>query len=545
MKNRKIVIIGGVAGGATAAARARRVDEHAEITLVEMSGYVSYANCGLPYYIGGDIKERSKLLLQTPRGFHDRYRVRVLTHTEALKIDREKKEVLVRGPDGEQTLSYDSLILSQGGSPVVPPLPGIPSQHAFTLRNVEDTDAIHDFVEQAKPRTAVIAGGGFIGLEMAEALHSRGLSVQVVEKFNQLMPPLDPEFAEFVRQELERNSIHVHLNTGLASVDQHEVRLEDGQVLPADLVILSMGVRPQTSMAKEAGLEIGPTGGVLVNGAMQSSDPSIFVVGDMAEIVHRITGKKVRVPLAGPANRQGRIAGSNAAGARMTYAGAMGTSVVKICERTAAATGLTEKAAKEAGIQTSSVFVHANHHAGYYPGAKQLTLKVVFETKTGRVLGAQAFGSEGVDKRIDVIATAIAGKLTVEDLESLDLSYAPPFSSANDPVNTAGFIGANSRSGFSPVVSPDVFQTIDKSEIAILDVRDDAETARGFVAGAIKIPLPQLRDRLNEIPRDRPVYAYCFSGMRSYLAARILMQNGFEKVYNVAGGYRSIMRMAV
>ncbi len=540
MSEKRIVIIGGVAGGATAAARARRMDEHAEITLVERGGFVSYANCGLPYYISGDIRERRKLLLQTPEGFYSRYRIKVMIHTEAVRIHRDRKEVVVRSAEGEQILPYDSLILSQGGNPIVPPLPGLPARHAFSLRSVEDMDAIAEFVDQNRPKSAVVAGGGFIGLEMAEALRARGLTVHIVEKFKQVMPPLDPEFAEFVRQHLEENQIQVHLDTGLAAIEGSQAVLENGTRLDADIVILSIGVRPELTLAKDAGLEIGATGGVLVNGAMQSSDPSIFVVGDMAEIVHRITGKKVRIPLAGPANRQGRIAGTNAAGGKLTYAGATGTSVVKVCHRTAAATGLTEKAAKEAGIDAAAVFVHANHHASYYPGAKMLTLKVVYDRKTLRVLGAQGFGAEGVDKRIDVLATAITGKLTMEDLETLDLAYAPPYSSANDPVNTAGFIASNNESGLCPVVSPSIIPTLDPAKSVILDVRDPGETVRGTVPGAVLIPLPNLRDRLAELPKDREVYVYCLSGMRSYLAARILLQNGFSKVFNIAGGYRSI-----
>jgi pyruvate/2-oxoglutarate dehydrogenase complex dihydrolipoamide dehydrogenase (E3) component/rhodanese-related sulfurtransferase len=403
-------------------------------------------------------------------------------------------------------------------------------------------DAIDEFIRRKEPRTAVVAGGGFIGLEMAEALHSRGLKVNVVEKLGQLMPPLDIEFADMVRQHLESNGIGVHLGTGMAEVKDSKVLTDSGVTLDADLVILSMGVRPELTLARDAGLEIGPTGGVTVNSRMQSSDPSIYVVGDMAEVVHQITGKKVRIPLAGPANRQGRVAGSNAAGERLTYRGALGTSIVKVCDRTAGSTGLTEKAAREAGLETESVYVHANHHAGYYPGAKQLTMKLVFQKSSGRILGAQAFGQEGVDKRIDVIATAISGNLTVEDLESLDLAYAPPYSSANDPVNTLGFVAMNHVRGFSQIVSPMKFREMvaQSTPAIVLDVRNPDETAKGHVPGAHLIPLPQLRDRVSELPKRQRVFVYCQSGVRSYLASRILAAEGFAEIYNVSGGYRSI-----
>lgn len=537
-----IVIVGGVAGGATAAARARRVNEHANITIVERGGYVSYANCGLPYFISGDIKDRKKLLLQTPEGFYERYRIQVQTGTEAVGIDRQRKQLHVRNAKGAGVIPYDVLILSQGAQPFVPALRGLPASNAFALRSVEDMDAIDAFIRNSSPKTAVVAGGGFIGLEMAEALHSRGIKVSVVEKLPQLMPPLDVEFADMVRQHLEANAISVHVGAGLLEVQQSAVLTDTGLTLDADLVILSMGVKPELTLAKDAGLEIGSTGGVTVNGRMQSSDPSIYAVGDMAEVVHSITGRKVRIPLAGPANRQGRVAGSNAAGERLTYHGAMGTSIVKVCDRTAGSTGLTEKAAREAGLETDSAYVHANHHAGYYPGARQLTMKLVFQKSTGRILGAQAFGEEGVDKRIDVIATAIAGHLNVEDLESLDLAYAPPYSSANDPVNTLGFVAMNHVRGFSQIVSPMKFREMlsQAAPALIVDVRNADETAKGHVLGAHLIPLPQLRDRVNELPKRDRVFVYCQSGMRSHLASRILAGAGFPEIYNVSGGYRSI-----
>ncbi|HEY9900412.1 MAG TPA: FAD-dependent oxidoreductase [Pantanalinema sp.] len=541
----KLVIIGGVAGGATAAARARRLDEHADITVFERGPYVSYANCGLPYFISGDIADRSELLLQTPESFEARYGVRVRVNTEVIRIDREQRRVLVRGAQGEEWVPYDKLILAQGGQPVMPSVSGIDAPHVFKLWTVPDMDRIDDHIAEQKPRTAVVVGGGFIGLEMAEAFKKRGLDTTVVEFQPTVMGVMDAEFGKWVASELEENGVHVETGVGVKAVlpEDRAVELSDGRVLPAELVLFSVGVRPELSLAKEAGLELGPSGGLLVDEHLQTSDPFIYAAGDMVEVLQRVSGKRVRVPLAGPANRQGRIAASNALGMPMPYAGALGTSVVKVFEATAAMTGLSEKAAREAGFEVGVAILHKDHHAGYYPGAESIALKLVYERQTAGLLGAQAFGRAGVDKRIDVLATALHGGFTLEDLAELDLAYAPPYSSANDPVNLAAFIGLNDLSGFSPLVTPAELRA--EMEAAggayVLDVRTPREFEASHLVGAHHIPLDALRDRLDALPRDRRILVHCKSGFRAHLAVRILKQNGFSDVANVTGGYVSIL----
>lgn len=540
----RLVVVGGVAAGATAAARARRIDEDAEITLLERGPYVSYANCGLPYFISRDIEDRSDLLLMTPERFDARYRVRVLIHTEALQIDRAGKRVLARGPEGESWLPYDKLILAQGGSPIVPPLPGVGAPHVFKLWTVSDMDALHSFIETKKPQSAVVIGGGFIGLEMAEALVKRGLSTTVVELAPTVMPLMDRELGVLVARELEEQGVRVMTGTSVKAVlpEERAVELAEGRRIPADLVLLSVGVRPDLALARSAGLEMGPSGGVLVDDHLRTTDPDIYAAGDMVEVVQRVSNRRVRVPLAGPANRQGRIAASNALGIAMRYSGALGTSVVKIFEGTAAMTGLSEKAAREAGIDVGVAVIHKDHHAGYYPGAEELSLKLVYDRSTSRLLGAQAFGRAGVDKRIDVLATALHGKLTLEDLAELDLAYAPPYSSANDPINLAAFIALNDLSGFSPVVSAAQL----KAELAsrepplVLDVRTVDEFAQSHLKGARHVPVDGLRTSLGSLPRGRRLLVHCRSGFRAHLAVRILLQEGFENVANVTGGYLSM-----
>ena len=540
--NKKILIIGGVAGGATAAARARRSDESAEITILERGNYISFANCGLPYYISQEIKSRSNLILQTPESFYSRYRIDVKLGREAVSIHREEKYVTTKTPSGIEKYSYDRLILSQGANPILPTIPGISTENAFTLRDIDDMDRIHNFIDSKSPKTAVVVGGGFIGLEMAEALVERKLKVSLVEKCQHVMPIADPEFGESIKRALVEKGITVLTSDSAVGYDpeKKEIILESGNRASAEMVLFSIGVRPELELAKKAELEIGKTGGVIVNEFMESSDPSIFVVGDMAEITNRITGDKTRIPLAGPANRQGRIAGANACGERKKYSGSIGSSVVKIFNKVFAMTGLTEKQTES--LSTSSVTVHPNHHAGYYPGSKQLSLKLTYSNETGKVLGAQAFGEEGVEKRVDVIATAIMGGLHIEDLEELDLCYAPPFSSANDPVNMAAFVSSNDRQGFSPTVTVREFlkeYEKDKS-IFVLDVRNPNEYSNGKFATGVNIALPDLRNRLSEIPKDKEIYVHCQVGFRGHLAARILKQNGFQKVYNISGGYKSI-----
>ena len=544
--NKKILIIGGVAGGATAAARARRSDESAEITILERGGYISFANCGLPYYISGEIKSRSNLILQSPESFFSRYKILVKLHTEAIEINRTDKFVLANTSSGTEKYYYDKLILSQGANPILPDIPGITTENSFTLRDIDHMDKIHDFIDKSAPKTAVVVGGGFIGIEMAEALVERGIKVSLVEKYKHVMPIADPEFGETIRRTFEEKTVSVVTSDSAVGYNSIEKKLilESGSELSAEMVLFSIGVRPELDLIKKAGLEIGKTGGVVVNEFMQSSDPDIYVVGDMAEITNRITGDKTRIPLAGPANRQGRIAGDNVCGGKKKYTGSIGSSVVKVFDKTFAMTGLTEKQAKN--LDAASVTVHPNHHAGYYPGAKQLSLKLTFSNKTGKVLGAQAFGTEGVEKRVDVIATAIVGGLHIEDLEELDLCYAPPFSSANDPVNMASFVSANHKSGFSPTVSVEEFlskQNSNKS-IYVIDVRDPNEYKRGNLPIAVNIPLPELRERLSEIPKDKEIYVHCQVGFRGHLATRILLQSGFTNVFNISGGYKSLEMLA-
>ncbi len=549
----KLLIIGGVAGGATAAARARRLSETAEITLLERGPYVSFANCGLPYFLSGDIAKRSQLLLQTPEGFDGRYGVKVHLNTEALEIDRPGKRVRAKtttdGVASETWFCYDQLILAQGGNPILPPLPGADAPHAFKLWTVPDMDRIHAFIKTEAPQTAVVAGGGFIGLEMAEAFHARGLKVTVVELAPQIMITMDKEFAQRAKDHLVSRGVAIETGVGLKAVlpGTKEVELSDGRKLPADLVLFSVGVRPELTLVKQAGLSLGESGGLLVSDKLQTSDPAIWAAGDMVEVLQRVSGRRVRVPLAGPANRQGRIAATNAVNAlngkkpSMTYQGALGTAVVKLFDATAASTGLSEKAAREAGLDIGVAIIHKDHHAGYYPGGQLLTLKLVYDKKTSRLLGAQGFGLEGVDKRIDVAATALLGKLTLDDLAELDLAYAPPYSSANDPLNLAAFVAQNDVSGFSPLMTGEQAAAAFRPEThLVLDVRNLGEYAQGHVPGSLNIPVDELRGRLAEVPRDKTILVHCKVGFRGHLAARILLENGYPEVFNITGGYLSM-----
>jgi NADPH-dependent 2,4-dienoyl-CoA reductase/sulfur reductase-like enzyme/rhodanese-related sulfurtransferase len=545
----KILIIGGVAGGATAAARARRISETAEITLLERGPYVSYANCGLPYFISGDIQKRSKLLLQTPEGFDSRYGVKVHVDTEALEIDRQGKRVRAKGPGGEAWFAYDALILAQGGNPVMPQIDGVGSPNVFRLWTVPDMDRIQEFIEKHAPKTAVIAGGGFIGLEMAEAFVARGISTSIVELLPTVMANMDPEFGGLVRERLEAHTVKVFTGVGLAAVhpESAEVQLTDGSRIPGAIVMVSVGVRPELALAKQAGLAIGKSGGLQVDEYMRTSDPSIWAAGDMNEIVNRVSGRRARIPLAGPANRQGRIAASNALGVPMRYNGALASSVLKIFDSTAAFTGLTESAAREAGFDVGAAVVVRDHHAGYYPGAKGLVLKLVYERPTARLLGAQAFGEEGVEKRIDALAVALQGKLSLHDLAELDLSYSPPYSSANDPINMAAFVGENDLSGYSPLITAPQLKSLLESPAVerpvVLDVRNLNEYDASHLRGALNIAVDELRFRLDEVPRGRPIVVHCKSGFRSHLALRILKENGWTGLRNLTGGYVAIMAL--
>lgn len=533
---RRIVIVGGVAGGASAAARARRVDESAEIVLYERGPYISFANCGLPYFIGGEIKDRSQLLLMSPEKMWSRSRVRVHVGHEVLSIDRAAKTIRVRQPDGaEDEVAYDKLILSQGAKAIVPPIPGAELGNVFTLRDVPDMDRIAAFVNIARPKTAAVIGGGFIGLEMAEAFHRRGMAVTIIERLPHILPLLDDDMAAYLQNQILGKGLDIRAGAEAKRFGAEGVELGDGTFVPAELILLSVGVRAEVELARAAGLEVGATGGVKTNARMESSDPDIYAVGDAAETTHALTGARTRIPLAGPANRQGRIAGANAAGGHFVYPGALGTSIVRVLHMTAGSTGLNSAQAAKAGFTFFSSLTRDPQHAGYYPGATPLMVKVVVEDGTGRLLGAQVLGEDGVDKRIDVLATAIAGGLTVFNLEDLDLAYAPPFGSANDPVNTAGFVAGHIVRGDVATVSPEEWQPDGEF---LLDVREDNEVAEsGLLANARHIPLGALRDRLGELPREGRIVVYCQKGQRGYLAACILKGQGFEHVSNLRGGF--------
>lgn len=552
---KKIVIVGGVAAGATAAARVRRLDETAEIILLERGPYVSFANCGLPYHIAGTIEKRSKLLLQTPEGFFSRYRVQVLLNTEAVEIDREHKRLTVRdnkAPDPDQALStidYDGLILAQGGTPVIPPLPGVDQSHVFKLWTIPDMDAINKYIKEHNPKHAVVVGGGFIGLETAEAFVERGLSVTIVELTDHLMPPMDAVYGKRIQERFEAAGAKVLVQKGVQSIQQNTVTLNDGSQIPADLVLLSVGVRPNTELAKKAGLEIGSTGALVVDEYLKTQDPFIWAAGDMVEVVSRISGAKVRIPLAGPANRQGRIAATNVVAALaeaegktgpapLTYRGAIGTSVVKIFDETAASTGFSLAAAKKAGFNARETTILKAHHATYYPGDQDLLLTLVYEAGSGKLLGAQAYGKEGVEKRIDAAAVAIYAQLTLEHLTEIDFAYAPPYSSANDPLNMAAFSAVNALSGYSPQVSADEVP-LDGS-VQFLDVRTYGEYSHGHLAEATHIPLDELRDRLEELSKNKPIRIISKGGFEGHLANRILKQQGFSDVAYISGGWATL-----
>jgi NADPH-dependent 2,4-dienoyl-CoA reductase/sulfur reductase-like enzyme/rhodanese-related sulfurtransferase len=544
---RELLIVGGVAAGATAAARARRLDNDVNITILEAGSDVSFANCGLPYYIGGDIEYRSSLILASPETFHDQYRVNVETNTEALRIDREAKVVYTRNTatGGEKTFPYDALILAQGGKPVVPPLPGVEKDHVFQLWTLDDMDRIDRYLNEEEPRSAVVVGGGFIGLEMVEALAKRGLNVSLVEMAPQVMPNLEGEFAGFLTKELQDYGVGLHLGASLASIEDDQVRLSDGTAVDADFVLLSVGVRPTLTLAKEAGLEIGAAGGLAVSSTLQTSDPAIYAAGDMVEIEHSVMGRTVRMPLAGPANRQGRIVAENALGGSRIYKGAMGTSVVKLFGAVAGSTGMSLKAAREAGIDADAVVVHKASHTAYYPGAEKVSLMVVSDRAAGTILGAQAAGRVGIDKRLDVMATAIAGKLTLADLEELDLAYAPPFNSPNGPVNMAAFTGDNHRSGFSPsVLAQDLEAFALEHQPIVIDLRDPITFGRANLAGSNNLSQNLLRDNLDQIPGEHPLLLISDDGQKGHVALRMLVGAGFDKVYNLSGGYISLERHA-
>ncbi|HPI03399.1 MAG TPA: FAD-dependent oxidoreductase [Candidatus Goldiibacteriota bacterium] len=538
----KIVIIGGVAGGMSAAARLRRLSETAEITVFEKGGYVSFANCGLPYYIGGEITERQNLLLQTPESFKARFNVNVRVNSEVLSVDTKAKEVRVKDlkTGNEYAEKYDKLLLSPGAEPVKPPIPGIDSKKIFTLRNMEDTDKIYTYIRDNNPKKVVVVGGGYIGLEIAENLKHKGMFVTIVEALPQVMGLIDFELAAMLHQHIKQKGIELYLNDGVKAFaeanNKIKTALNSGKEIESDFVMFSIGVKPDVTLAKQAGLAVGARG-ITVNEYMQTSDPDIYAVGDAVETVNPISGKKAAIALAGPANKQGRFAAENMLeGNKIKYRGTIGTGVIKVFDMTSASTGLNSRQLDADKIHYESVVIHPNNHAGYYPGGTQMLLKMMFSPSDGKIFGVQAVGYEGVEKRIDVAAAFIQKGGTIEDLLNFEHCYAPPFSSAKDPINMAGFIAEN-------IIKGRVKQTTcaelinNNNSWYILDVRDREETDLGMIPNAVHIPLNELRKRLNEVPKDKKTAVYCRVGLRGYLACRILAQNGFNNVFNVAGGY--------
>ena len=539
----KVVIVGGVAGGATAAARIRRLDEQAEIVVFERSGYISYANCGLPYYIGGVIEDPEELTLQTPESFFRRFRIHMKVRHEVTAIHPEKKTVSVKNLETGAVFeeSYDKLLLSPGAKPVWPNLPGMDSDRLFTLRTVEDTLRIKEFIDRNKPKSAVMVGGGFIGLEVAENLRELGLEVTIVQRPKQLMNPFDADMAAFIHAEVRKHGVQLALGHSVAGFEEKnggiQVLLKDSAPLHADLVVLAIGVTPESQLAKEAGLALGMKGSILVNDRMETSVPDIYAVGDAVQVKHYVTGENALIALAGPANKQGRIAADNICGGDSRYLGSQGSSVIKVFDMTAASTGINETNARKSGLNVDTVILSPMSHAGYYPGGKLMTMKVVFEKETYRLLGAQIVGYQGVDKHIDVLATAIHAGLKATQLKDLDLAYAPPYSSAKDPVNMAGFIIDNISRGLKQWHLSDAAELPRDGSVTLLDTRTEGEYRRGHIEGFRNIPVDELRERIGEIEAGKPVYVICQSGLRSYIATRILEGYGFE-AYNFAGGFR-------
>ncbi len=541
--NKKILIIGGVAGGASAAARLRRLDEKAEIIMFERDEYISYANCGLPYYIGETIKDRNKLLIQTPEAMNARFNIDVRTNSEVVRVDSAQKKVVVNSKDrGTYEESFDYLVLSPGAKAIKPNIPGINSERVLTLRNIPDTDRVKSYVDKKGTKSAVVIGGGFIGVEMAENLKERGLMVTLVEAAPHILAPFDTDMVALAEKELIQNGVQLVLGDGVKAFrevgDQVELTLNSEAKHTADLILLAIGVAPETSFLKDSGLEFGPRGHILVNDHMETNVPSIYAVGDAIEVVDLVTKAKTAIPLAGPANKQGRIAADNIAGLDSVYKGSQGTSILKVFGLTAASTGSNERSLIRGGIPYQTITIHPVSHASYYPGAIPMTLKLIF-AEDGRILGAQGIGYDGVDKRIDVIATVIRLGGTVDDLAELELAYAPPFSSAKDPVNMAGFVAQNVLTGKAHIASWDEIEKLNKDDYVLVDVRTEVEYQNGHIEGAVNIPVDSLRDRLHELDKDKLIVEYCQVGLRGYVADRILSQNGFQ-VKNIAGGYKTI-----
>jgi len=535
----KTIIIGGVAGGATAAARLRRLNEKAEIIILERGEYVSFANCGLPYYIGGVITDREDLTLQTPESFKGRFNIDVRVLNEAVKVSPDTKTVTIKNLRTGETYEeiYDNLILSMGAEPIRPNIDGADGSNVFTLRNIPDTLKIKNYIDTAKPRSAVVIGGGYIGVEMAENLAQAGIKVAIVELADHLIAPLDFDMAADVHRYIKSKGIYLHLSNGVKAINGNTVILQNGEIT-ADMIIMSVGVRPETAIAKECGIELNQRGSIVVNNKMQTNIPNIYAVGDAVEVEDFITKKPDFIPLAGPANKQGRIAADNIAGFESVYTGTQGSAVLKLFDMTVATTGLNEKSATAAGIDYDKTYTYSASHATYYPGAAQMSIKALWDKKTLKIIGAQIVGFDGVDKRMDVLATAIRFGAKITDLTTLELCYAPPFGSAKDPVNMLGFVAENIVSGkLKQFFWHDVENLPRDGSVFLLDTRTPFEVMQGKIDGFVNIPLDELRERIDEIPKDKPVYVHCHSGLRSYLACCILIGNGYD-CYNLAGGWR-------
>lgn len=543
MKQKKVVIIGGVAGGASAAARLRRLDENAHIVVVERGPYISFANCGLPYYLGGTIQDRAALTLQTPESFKARFNVDVRVFSEAVSIQPDNKTITIHNHNtGEEyEESYDSLVLSMGADAAMPPIPGIDSKKVFTVRNIPDTVAVKTYIEEHQAKKAVVAGGGFIGLEVAENLRDLGMDVTLVEMADQVIPSIDADMAAQVHGHMRQKGLHLLLGSALQKIEDTETGVSltvNGEPIDADLLVMAIGVRPASEIAVKAGLPANAKGALIVNSAMETGVDGIYAVGDLIEITHFVTGEKGYIPLAGPANKQGRIAADNICGIPSRYTGTQGSSILKVFDLAVASTGITEKTAKALHLNYEKSFTFSANHATYYPGATNMSIKTIFEKDTGKILGVQIVGNDGVDKRCDVFATAIRAGMTAKDLTELELCYAPPFGSAKDPVNMAGYVIENMMSGLVKTFHWHDIEKISKDPNAfLLDTRNPMEYLAGTIPGFVNIPLDSLRDRLDEIPKDKTIYVTCQIGLRGYIAARILMQNGYD-VYNLSGGYR-------
>lgn len=539
---KKIVIVGGVAGGASAAARLRRLSEEYSITIIERGNYVSFANCGLPYYVGGVITDRKKLVVMPAERMSKRFNLDIRTNSEAISINRKEKTVLVKNltDDSSYTLSYDTLLLSPGASPFVPDIPGIRSDKVFTLRNIPDTYKIYDYINLKQPKTAIIVGGGFIGLEMVENLSWRGIDVHLIELSDHLIGNMDFDMAAIIHDHVRKKGINLHMKDSITSIqdngDTLTARLQSGGSIESSMVIMSIGVRPETNLAKNAGLEIGSTGGILVDEFMHTSDPDIFAVGDAVEIKEFVNNTPALIPLAGPANKQGRIAANNIHGIKEAYGGTQGTAVLKVFDLTAACCGCNEKILNRLKVDYIKSYIHPDSHAGYYPGGNTMCIKLLFNQE-GRILGASIVGQDGVDKRMDVLATAMRAGLTVFDLQKLELSYAPPFSSAKDPVNMAGYTASNILLNQVKIFQWNDIPSIDPEDSFIVDVRTKEEFEEGTIPGSVNIPLDDIRDRINEFPVDKKIYIFCRAGLRGYVASRILTLRGYTNNYNLSGGY--------